>query len=72
MEGKARKMDHQMPIPDGELYTIKEVAALLRLSVRSVSDKIKAGIIPAVKIGRTLRIRRDAINQLLNDSTRGA
>lgn len=48
-----------------ELLTIKEVAELLRLSERTVSDKIKTGLIPAVKIGPTLRVRRDTLEQII-------
>ena len=46
--------------------TIKEAAALLRLSEHTVRDQVRDGKIPSVKLGhRTVRVRRAEIEKLL-------
>lgn len=44
-----------------ELLTIGETARLLRLSEITVRRHIAAGRLPAVRIGRRIRVRRDAL-----------
>jgi len=48
-----------------ELLTVQETAQLLKLSPVTVRRFIAAGRLPAVKVGRAVRIRRDAIEGLL-------
>jgi excisionase family DNA binding protein len=43
----------------GRVYTTKEVAELLKVTVRTVQDWIKTGKLPAMRYGRVLRIRAD-------------
>ena len=43
-----------------EIWTMKELAEYLKLSVRKVSDLLKSGAIRAAKIDRQWRIRREA------------
>jgi excisionase family DNA binding protein len=45
------------PITVGTLYTTAEVARLLRVTQRCVQDWIRAGMLPARRYGRVLRIR---------------
>ena len=45
-----------------DLLTVNEVAALLRVHRETVLRHIRKGLIRAVKIGRTLRIPREALN----------
>ena len=45
-------------MPDTLLLTIDEVADHLRISTRTVRRLIRAGELPTVPIGRSLRIRR--------------
>jgi excisionase family DNA binding protein len=42
----------------GALYTTAEVAKLLRVHQRTVQEWIRAGMLPAVRYGRLLRIRQ--------------
>ena len=42
----------------GTLYTTDEVAKLLRVHQRTVQEWIRAGMLPAVRYGRLLRIRQ--------------
>ncbi|WP_145218726.1 helix-turn-helix domain-containing protein [Planctomycetes bacterium TBK1r] len=46
------------------LLTVKEVARFLRLSDSGVRKLANKGDIPAVRVGGSLRFRRDAIERL--------
>jgi len=46
------------PTQIGALYTTAEVAKLLRVHQRTVQEWIRAGMLPAVRYGRLLRIRQ--------------
>jgi excisionase family DNA binding protein len=45
-----------------ELLTLEEAANLLRLNPETVRRHVAGGRLPAVKIGRRIRIRRDTID----------
>jgi excisionase family DNA binding protein len=47
------------------LFTVKEVAKMLRLTEKTVYKMIKTGAIPSVKIGGALRITQEAVDQIL-------
>lgn len=44
-----------------ELLTIKEVASALRVSTVTVRRYVAAGTLPAVRVGRAIRIDRQAV-----------
>jgi len=46
------------PTQVGALYTTAEIAKLLRVHQRTVQEWIRAGMLPAVRYGRLLRIRQ--------------
>lgn len=48
------------------VLTVEEVAQLLRISRTSAYEGVRSGYIPAVRIGRSLRIPRSAIDAMLN------
>lgn len=48
--------------------TVQEYADLLRVSKWAVYDAIKSGQIKAIRVGRSLRIPRSAINDQLGES----
>ena len=48
-----------------QLYTVREVAGILRISTRTVQRMIQRGDIKAVKIGGTTRIRKDVLDAIL-------
>ena len=54
------------------VYTVKQAAALLASSERSIRRSCQYGVLPAVKIGRQWRIRRSAIEELLEQRRRFA
>jgi excisionase family DNA binding protein len=52
--------------------TVAEVAALLKLNQQTVRNWIDQGSLPALKVGRRVRIRRSDFERLLADSSLGA
>lgn len=48
-----------------ELYTVPEVAKLARVAARVVYEDLRAGRLPAHKIGREWRITRAAVEAYL-------
>jgi excisionase family DNA binding protein len=54
-----------VPEADLALLTMKEAAAYLRVSTRTVQRQIKDGYLQAVRIGRSVRIERSALAQAL-------
>lgn len=49
-----------------ELLTIQEVASLLKVNPITVRRQIAAGRLPAVKIGRHVRVKKEAVESLLS------
>jgi excisionase family DNA binding protein len=57
----------------GESFlTVAEVAELLRLNQQTVRNWIDAGTLPAIRVGRRVRIKRSDLNRILADGYRGA
>ncbi len=53
------------PHPFGRFLTVAEVARSLRVSTMTVYRIIKAGELPAVRVGRGYRIRPDDLRRYL-------
>ncbi len=53
---------------DQELLTVAEVAELLKLSQQTVRSWITDGYLPALRLGRRLRILRSSLKWLLEES----
>lgn len=51
--------------------TVAEVAELLRLNQQTVRNWIDAGTLPAVRVGRRVRIRRSDLNRILESGYMG-
>lgn len=49
----------------GPLLTVAEVADVLRVSNMTVYRLIKAGQLPAIRVGKNYRIREDDLNRFL-------
>jgi excisionase family DNA binding protein len=52
--------------------TVAEVATLLKLNQQTVRNWIDAGSLPAVRVGRRVRIPRSALDQLIQDGAQGS
>jgi excisionase family DNA binding protein len=59
-----------MPVPSnnglGELLVVHEVAGLMRVSNMTVYRLIKAGELPAIRVGKNFRIRRSDVGAYLD------
>jgi len=51
--------------------TVAEVADLLRLNQQTVRNWIDAGSLPALRVGRRVRIKRSDLDRILEDGYRG-
>ena len=51
----------------GRLLTVAEVAALMRVSNMTVYRLIKAGELPAIRVGKNFRIRESDVQRYLVD-----
>ncbi len=60
-------MENHLP----EIMTIEEVAEYLRVPVSSLYKLAQQGKIPASKVGRHWRFRRQFIDRWINDQARG-
>ena len=58
-------MDEGSGAARGQLLTVAEVAGVLRVSNMTVYRLIKAGELPALRIGKNYRIRRDDLDEYL-------
>src|SRR5579884_3539173 len=50
-----------------ELLTIQETAQTLKVAPLTVRRYIQSGMLPAVKVGRGIRVRKEALDQLVTD-----
>jgi len=48
--------------------TVQEVAELMRVSTMTVYRLIKAGDLPAVRVGRSFRVPEQAVHEYLDSS----
>lgn len=56
---------------DDSFLTVAEVAATLKLNQQTVRNWIDQGSLPALRVGRRVRIRRSDFERLLTDSYTG-
>jgi excisionase family DNA binding protein len=59
------------PLSGDRLYTVGEVAQHMRVSNMTVYRLIKAGAMPAVRVGKSYRIRRRDLEAYLEASRTG-
>jgi excisionase family DNA binding protein len=55
-----------------EFLTVAEVAELLKLNQQTVRNWIDQGSLPALKVGRRVRIRRSDLERVLDDGAIGS
>lgn len=58
----------QRPLAEVRLLTVAEVAAVLRLSKMTVYRMVNSGALPALKVGRSVRIPEHVVDQYLRNS----
>jgi excisionase family DNA binding protein len=55
------------PFSNSRFLTVQEVAELMRVSTMTVYRLIKAGELPAVRVGRSFRVRDIDVDAYLGD-----
>lgn len=55
-------------ISDTKFLTVAEVAAMMRVSKMTVYRLVHNGELPAVRVGRSFRVREDDANDYLRNS----
>lgn len=53
--------------PSLKVYSVKEVAAILKTSCQQVRKMIQNEELPAVKVGREWRVAEEALQAFIND-----
>lgn len=54
-----------MAMSNDEFMTVAEVASVLKLNQQTVRNWIEAGALPALRVGRRVRVRRQDFDQLV-------
>jgi len=65
VSGKHRRPRPQQVALTDEVFTVGEVARVLKVSEQTIRNWIDAGVMPALRIGRRLRIRRSVLQDVL-------
>jgi excisionase family DNA binding protein len=55
-------------IPEVRFLTVAEVAAMMRVSKMTVYRLVHSGELPAVRVGRSFRVREDTVDEYLRRS----
>ena len=64
-------MGKRRPFVGDRLLTVGEVAGTMRVSNMTVYRLIKAGDLPAIRVGKNFRIRRSDVESYLGDRSYG-
>ncbi len=56
-------------MPDYTLYTIDEIAEILKVTQRTIYNYIKSGSLRAIKIGKYWRVKRSDLELFLETGT---
>ncbi len=55
----------ERPLSEVRLLTVAEVASIMRLSKMTVYRMVNAGTLPALKVGRSVRIPEHVVDEYL-------
>lgn len=64
--------ERRPPSVDDEFLTVAEVAAILKLNQQTIRNWIDAGSLPALRVGRRVRVLRRDLDQLLAEASASA
>ena len=59
---------NERPLGEVKLLTVAEVAAIMRLSKMTVYRMVNSGQMPALKVGRSVRIPEHVVDEYLRSS----
>jgi excisionase family DNA binding protein len=57
-----------IPLGEVKLLTVAEVAKIMRLSKMTIYRMVNSGTLPALKVGRSIRVPQSAVDNYLRDS----
>ncbi len=60
------------PVEDGRIMTVEEVANYLRLSEAKIYQMARSGGVPAIRIGKSWRFKKDMLDAWLRQQTQDA
>ncbi len=63
IEGAAMNQKRSTMEPDGSIMTVHDIAMYLRLSEAKVYKLAKEGQLPALRVGKSWRFRKDLIDE---------
>jgi len=55
-------------LAEERFLTVAEVAAIMRVSKMTVYRLVHSGDLPAVRVGRSFRVREDAVHEYLKNA----
>ncbi|MGV1007947.1 MAG: helix-turn-helix domain-containing protein [Dermatophilaceae bacterium] len=61
-------MSTERALSEVRFLTVAEVAAIMRVSKMTVYRLVHAGVLPAVRVGRSFRVPEDAVHKYLRSS----
>jgi excisionase family DNA binding protein len=59
---------HDRMLAEERFLTVAEVAAIMRVSKMTVYRLVHSGELPAVRVGRSFRVREDAVHDYLENA----
>jgi excisionase family DNA binding protein len=65
---KEEDMSTERALSEVRFLTVAEVAAIMRVSKMTVYRLVHAGVLPAVRVGRSFRVPEDAVHKYLRSS----
>jgi excisionase family DNA binding protein len=61
-------MAQERMLAEERFLTVAEVAAIMRVSKMTVYRLVHSGDLPAVRVGRSFRVREDAVHDYLQNA----
>ncbi|KQO02924.1 MULTISPECIES: helix-turn-helix domain-containing protein [unclassified Arthrobacter] len=59
-------------VTTGQLYTVAEVAAMMRVSKMTVYRLVQSGTIQSIRFGRSYRVPQSAVRDYIDSTNRGS
>jgi excisionase family DNA binding protein len=69
MKMSPKKVNEKPPLPKQHVYTIEEVAKMLRISRNHAYNCVKSGELPSIKLGDRLLVPDAALERMLSGET---
>ncbi len=67
-QGKRPRSEGPSPLGEVRFVTVAEVAQIMRVSRMTVYRLVNTGVLPAVRVGRSVRVPEQAVHDYLRDA----